>query len=151
MLSPDSPTSKRSRGRYSNVEPNREDVRSLVERLCASVLRSAFHTETDGASLSVSRTNRPDWSSQKGKAVKTLLHAAYDILLLKKWVWFGSWTTPLSPVCECVAFGYKCYQRGLHQEGENLNCSLQTFLDRGKHKNLRTSAIGNLFLCCRLF
>ena len=141
------PPSRRGLEDCSDGDPGGDDVKELVERLCWSLLLSVFQGESDGVALSVSLRPRFCWNTRrKQRELRTLLHRAYDILLLRKWVWFGNWTTPLSPVCECVAYGYECYHRGQHWEGERLNRCLQAFLETSQRRQEPTTLQPQIFI-----
>ncbi|CAI8044266.1 hypothetical protein GBAR_LOCUS24568, partial [Geodia barretti] len=110
-----------------------ESVQSGVKRLCKSLLDQAFRSAYEGdfllTSLQPPSKNTP-WDEWKRENILRILsQVTYDLLLLRKWAWFGSWShTPLSPLCWCRAYSYGYHTRGKEREGERLSCALDTFI-----------------------
>ena len=114
------------------MEESGAGVRDSVRRLCRCLLDVAVASASHGDALLASLqppSTRDAWNWQeRDSQERALLYIAYDILLLKKWAWFGSWgATPLSPFCRCVAYGYEYHQSGRGREAERLNRALQAF------------------------
>ena len=114
-----------------------ESVQSGVKRLCKSLLDQAFRSAYEGdfllTSLQPPSKNTP-WDEWKRENILRILsQVTYDLLLLRKWAWFGSWShTPLSPLCWCRAYSYGYHTRGKEREGERLSCALDTFISNSE-------------------
>ena len=111
--------------------------RELVRRLCDCLLASALRDAADRDLLlsSLQPPSKRALLGEGGRAsdILRLVHLAYDVLLLRKWTWFGSWSsTPLSPLCWCLAYGYHYQVQGRSREGERLKDRLTTFTGHGK-------------------
>ena len=109
-------------------------VAGLVRELCAASLSRALSLPSHGDPLlsSMAAPSGREWGLQGQEArevVRRLLHAAFDLILLRKWVWFGSWDTPLSPVCCCLAYSYEYHRQGRHAEGSQLSGTVKHFMD----------------------
>lgn len=126
-----------------------ESVKELVRKLCGCILDAAFHSVShrDAFLASIQPPSKKDASRslRKEREVRALIFLAYDVLLLRKWTWFGSWgATPLSPLCWCVAYGYKYHVRGRELEGGRFNRALRIFSDDSKlispHTHIDTGA-----------
>lgn len=116
------------------MEDRGSNIKEHVRRLCGYLLDEAFHSmsDADGQLASLQRPSRSKtWDvDRRGTEVRALVHLVYDILLLRKWIWFGGWnTTPLSPLCWCVARGYEYHTIGRKQDGERLAAALKNFTD----------------------
>lgn len=117
------------------------DVKEGFRKLCRCLLDAAFHSMSDAdgllASLQLPSMNKA-WDVQRREAeVRELVHLAYDILLLRKWTWFGDWNaTPLSPLCWCVARGYEYHMKGRRGDGERLASALKDFSEGCKQHPL---------------
>ena len=62
---------------------------------------------------------------------KHLFKTCYDLLLLRRNEWYGRWSSPLTPECRCLVYGYH-----LQQAGENHKASrLLSLLDSGTLAN----------------
>lgn len=111
----------------------------LVGRLCDCILTAAFYNvfEKDTLLSSLrSPSKKIAWSDRRRrKEILRLVYLAYDILLLRKWMWFGSWNinTALSPLCWCLSYGYTYHTQGRIKEGKRLTTMLNIFTsDDGK-------------------
>ena len=106
-------------------------VQAHIRKLCGCLLDAAFfsvpHRDALLTSLQPPSKNNACCKLRQ-QQIRRLVHHAYDILLLRKWTWFGSWEdTPLSPLCWCVAYGYGYHMRGRGSEGQRLNSLLERF------------------------
>ena len=107
-------------------------VKELVRKLCRCLLNAAFHSAIDRDTL-LSSLQAPSkseaWDTQKReREVVALVHLAFDLLLLRKWAWFGSReATPLSPLCWCLAYGYEYQAKGKKRVGKRLMSTLRSF------------------------
>lgn len=123
-----------SGGMQYSMEYRGSDVKVHIWSLCGCLLDEAFHSmsDADGLLASLQRPSRiKTWDvNRRGTKVRALVHLVYDILLLRKWMWYGGWdTTPLSPLCWCVARGYEYNMIGRKQDGEKLAAALKNFTD----------------------
>lgn len=115
-------------------------VKEIVVKLCECVLDRAFQVEWEGDALLSSLQppcRKAGWEVGKTE-IRALVHIAYDLLLLRKWAWFGSWGrhTPLSPLCWCLAYSYGYHVRGREREGERLRSALTAFSTSSEHHTL---------------
>ena len=106
----------------------------VVRELCNVILRCALRTACAGDQLLAglappSRGGRLQDRREK-EEVKRLLHVTFDLILLRKWVWFGSWATPLPPLCCCLARCYDYHQQGHHDKARQLHRSTDSFMGR---------------------
>lgn len=116
------------------MEDRSPGVKEDVKKLCRCLLDAAFHSMSDADGLLAAlRLPSMDvtWDLPRREAeVRGLVHLAYDIVLLRKWTWFGDWdATPLSPLCWCVARGYEYHVKGRRRDGERLASALKDFSD----------------------
>ena len=109
-----------------------ESVEVGVKRLCKCLLHQAFRLSYEGDVL-LSGLQPPSKSTpwnelKREKVIRRLSQVTFDLLLLRKWAWFGSWShTPLSPLCWCRAYSYGHHTRGREKEGKRLNSALDIF------------------------
>ena len=110
-----------------------EGMDGEVRRLCRALLGHALRSPSEG-DLLLTSLQLPDkmagWSDKmREKVVRKLTLVTFDLLLLRKWAWFGSWRshTPLSPLCWCRGYCYECHSSGREREGNRLKSALATF------------------------
>ena len=109
-----------------------QSVQTRIRRLCQCILDESFRTPYE-CDILLSSLQPPGkntvWNERRmGKYIRRLSQATFDILLLRKWAWFGSWGgTPLSPLCWCRAYSYGYHTRGREREGKRLCAALDTF------------------------
>ena len=122
-----------------------ERVKESVGKLCECLLDRAFQVEWERDVLwsSLQPPCRKPGGEASENEIRALVHLVYDLLLLRKWAWFGSWDryTPLSPLCWCLAYGYGYHVRGREKEGARLQSALTTFSGacEQQHTSLPTS------------
>jgi len=64
-------------------------------------------------------------------ALKHLTRTAFDLILLRKWAWFGVWASELTPECHCLAHTYDMHLQGLHREAARLENAVSTLIGEG--------------------
>ena len=69
--------------------------------------------------------HRPTYLSQWHQTRKEvmnqqLMRVTFDLILLRRWVWFGQWRSAMSAECECLSRSYELCAHGRQVEGQKL-------------------------------
>ena len=103
-------------------------VKSLISCLCKAIVDNEDKIEKNkwkSNPLKLPHYLQVDTFKNKDNVTKHLFKSCYDLLLLRRNEWYNKWTTPLSPSCRCLAYGYD-----LHQSGQTYEANrLMTLLD----------------------
>ena len=117
------------------MEPCKDGLFALFQKLCNSVLAQVLADSGDEEDRLLSIFHPPDYhplsSKFKNAASRQLLWTTFDLLLLRKWVWFGMWEPGMSPECRCLSHTYRLHQWGLHEEAQRLEQAVGHLLGEG--------------------
>ena len=113
-----------------------DGILQLVQRLSDSLLT---HTpvqadkSTDGYAPAFQAPHHlpRGWDKKRKLALRHLTRTAFDLILLRKWVWFGVWGSEISPECRCLAHTYDMHLQGLHREAARLENAVSTLMGEG--------------------
>ncbi len=117
-------------------KPSTDGVYPLFSRLCESVLAQTYakggsrgdhlHMNFESPKYDILRRGL-----DHRMVVQHLVRTTFDLILLQKWVWFGTWQTDMSPECRCLAHTYEMNLKGRHEEAARLECTVSSLMDSG--------------------
>ena len=112
------------------------EVFPLFKKLCESVLSHTFSEDDHKCSNLQSGFETPAYEVLKRgishkQVMQQLVRTTFDLLLLRKWEWFGSWDTVLPPECECLAHTYGLHLNGMHEEASRLERAIGNLMGEG--------------------
>lgn len=118
------------------MDGSEDGILQLVQRLCESVLT---HTsvQADRSKNGYTPTFQVPhhlpwgWDMKRKLALKHLTRTAFDLILLRKWAWFGVWASELPPECRCLAHTYDMHLQGLHREAARLENAVSALIGEG--------------------
>lgn len=116
------------------MEGGEEGIVLLFSKLCARLLEQALSNEalrTDPLLASFQAPSNRFQGLDRTIAVRQLMRTVFDLLLLRKWAWFGSWGTEMSPECQCLSHTYQLHLRGRHKEAARLKGAVEGVLAEG--------------------
>ena len=120
------------------MEVCRDGFLVLFQKLCVSVLTRGLMEDDSKEDDLLSCFKPPDYhplsSKFKNAALRQLLRSTFDLLLLRKWVWFGAWGAGMSPECRCLSHTYQLNRCGLHEEAQRLEEAVGSLLEEGTFK-----------------
>lgn len=120
----------------TTMDGSEDGILQLVQRLCESVLT---HTpvQADRSNNGYTPTFQVPhhlprgWDMKRKLALKHLTRTAFDLILLRKWAWFGVWASELPPECRCLAHTYDMHLQGLHREAARLENAVSALIGEG--------------------
>ena len=120
------------------MEACKDGILVLFQKLCGSVLTQVLEEDSSEEDSLLSSFKPPDYhppsSKFKNAAWRQLLRSTFDLLLLRKWVWFGTWGAGMSPECRCLSHTYQLHRWGLHEEAQRLEEAVGSLLEEGAFK-----------------
>ena len=63
--------------------------------------------------------------------IQHLLKTTFDLILLRKWMWFASWQTNMEPESWCLSHTYEMIVKGRHKDAVRLEAAVSTLMEKG--------------------
>lgn len=114
------------------------EIMEAFLKLCWSVLSHSCARVDEGSASLLSGFHRPTYHSQwhttrKSLVNKWLMRVTFDLILLRRWVWFGQWRSAMSAECECLSRSYELCACGRHAEGQRLAKAVSQLMSSKPH------------------
>lgn len=118
------------------AQPFTGGVYPLFSQLCKAVLAQTY--AEGGSQCDHLRTNfeSPSYDILRrgldhNKVVQHLVRMTFDLILLRKWVWFGTWQSDMTPECRCLSYTYKLCLEERQGEATRLEQAISSFMGKG--------------------
>ncbi len=118
------------------LQPFTDGIYSLFSQLCTSVLSQACaEGESQHTHLHANFTHPKYDILTRGldreKVAQCLFRTTFDLILLRKWVWFNTWQTDMSPECRCLAHTYELNLKGRREDAASLEHAISSLTSAG--------------------
>ena len=127
---------------------SQDSVSVLVQKLCNSILTHAsLQTGWDDGytpTFQAPHHRALGWDKKRKLALKQLARTVFDLLLLRKWEWFGIWGSEVTPECRCLSHTYDMHIRGMHREAVRLEEAISTLMGEGNWEQHLKYECGNV-------
>lgn len=122
----------------STMADSQGSVPVLVQKLCDNILAHASLQTgwNDGYTSTFQAPHHHvlGWDRKRKLVLRHLTHTVFDLILLRKWEWFGVWGSEITPECRCLSHTYDMHFWGMHREAARLEEAVSTLMGEGDLK-----------------
>ena len=140
----------------STMADSQGSVPVLVQKLCDNILAHAS-LQTGWNNGYTSTFQAPHhhalgWNRKRQLVLRHLTDTVFDLILLRKWEWFGVWGSEITPECRCLSHTYDMHLWGMHREAVRLEEAVGTLMEKGDlEQHLKYQCTDAQFIIHKLF